>query len=126
MGSDAKPKSIDTVVRKIVEADSRYSIEAYGFIFEVLDYTYRMIGERRHVTGQELLEGMRRFALEQYGPMARTVLEHWGIRRCEDVGEIVFNLVEHGLLNKTERDSKEDFKGGSDFWEAFDGAAGID
>jgi len=87
---------------------------------ETLDYTYRMVKKRRHVTGRELLEGARRYALERYGPMARTVLEHWGIRRCEDVGEVVFNLVDNGLLNRTEKDSRDDFKGGFDFKEAFD------
>ena len=115
-----KFKSVEKAVHGIISDDSRYSFDAYQFVLEVLDYTYQMIGERRHIRGTELLEGVRRYAIDRYGPMARTVLDHWGIQRCEDVGEVVFNLVEHGLLNKTEQDSKDDFKGGYDFREAFD------
>jgi len=74
---------------------------------------------QRHVSGQELLEGLRRFALDQFGPMAKTVFDHWGVRRCEDFGEIVFNMVEKGILGKTDQDSREDFRGGFDFEEAF-------
>jgi uncharacterized repeat protein (TIGR04138 family) len=76
-------------------------------------------GRIRHVTGQQLLEGIRLYALQQFGPMALTVLEEWGVRRCEDFGEIVFNMVENRLLGKTESDSRDDFKGGYDFHEAF-------
>ena len=116
-----KHADVERTLRGIIARDPRYAAEAYQFVFEALEYTYGMIGERRHVTGGELLEGARRYAIEQYGLMARTVLEHWGIRRCEDIGEIVFNLVDHGLLSKTEADSRDDFKGGYDFREAFDG-----
>jgi uncharacterized repeat protein (TIGR04138 family) len=72
-----------------------------------------------HVTGQELLEGIRDLALNQFGPLAKTVFDHWGVKRCEDFGEIVFNMVEVGLLGKTEKDSRADFAGGYDFDEAF-------
>jgi uncharacterized repeat protein (TIGR04138 family) len=71
------------------------------------------------VSGQELLEGIREFALEQYGPMTFALLEGWGLRRCEDFGEIVFHLVDYGVLGKTEQDRREDFAGGYDFREAF-------
>ena len=73
----------------------------------------------RHVTGQQLLAGIRQHALAQFGPMAATVLNEWGVHRCEDFGEIVFNLVENGVLAKTEQDSRADFQGGYDFDEAF-------
>ena len=73
-----------------------------------------------HLTGQQLLEGIRLFALDQYGPMARSVLEHWGIKNCRDFGNIVFNLVECQVLGKTEEDCPEDFDGGYDFKTAFD------
>jgi uncharacterized repeat protein (TIGR04138 family) len=104
--------------------DSRYTREAYLFVREALDHTQKTIGKDargriRHVTGQELLEGIRDFALAQFGPMAMMVLEAWGIRTCEDFGEIVFNMVEIGLLAKTERDTRADFGGGYDFYEAF-------
>jgi len=115
-----KKKPAEQLVHEIIARDNRYAFDAYQFVLEALDYTYRMIGQKRHVTGRELLEGSRRCALERYGPMARTVLDHWGIRRCEDIGEVVFNLVRNGLLNKTEQDSLDDFKGGYDFRDAFD------
>jgi len=116
-----KIRTAEQIVCSIIARDRRYAFDAYQFVLETLDYTYRMVKRRRHVTGRELLEGARRYALERYGHMARTVLEHWGIRRCEDVGEVVFNLVDNGLLNRTEKDSRDDFKGGYDFKEAFDG-----
>src|ERR1043166_3804233 len=100
----------------ILAKDSRYQRDAYLFVREALDHTQKTIvkenrGEPRHVTGQELLGGIRDFALQQFGPMALTVLEEWGVKRCEDFGEIVFNMVEISLLAKTDRDSREDFHG---------------
>jgi uncharacterized repeat protein (TIGR04138 family) len=108
----------------ILSKDSRYAREAYVFLREALDHTQKSIvkenrGELRHVTGQELLAGIRDFALTQFGPMAIMILEEWGIRNCQDFGEIVFNMVEVGLLAKTEKDSREDFKDGYDFEDAF-------
>jgi uncharacterized repeat protein (TIGR04138 family) len=76
-------------------------------------------GEMRHVSGQELLGGIRDYALAQFGPMTKMVFEEWGIKRCEDFGEIVFNMVEIGLLGKTDQDSREDFANGYDFDDAF-------
>lgn len=108
----------------LTQRDPRYTREAYQFVREALDHTHRLLirrGEKlpRHVSGQELLDGIREFALSQFGPMALMVLEEWGIRSCEDFGHIVFNLVEERILAKTEEDSIEDFKGGYDFEEAF-------
>jgi len=103
----------------ILKKDARYAREAYAFVYEALEYTIKRIGERRHVTGQELLEGIRDYALEQFGPMGKTVFYTWGVRTSEDFGEIVFNLVENGLLGKTEKDSREDFKNGFDFEKVF-------
>ena len=113
------------VLETILAKDSRYPLEAYQFVREGLDYTQhkmaRMSGakEPRHVTGRELTDGMRQYALETYGPMARLLLNDWGIHATEDFGEIVFNLVENNLLAKTKNDSREDFAGGFDFEEAF-------
>lgn len=110
---------------QVVKRDPRYHREAYHFLREALDHTQQMLGhtpkqsEIRHVSGQQLLEGIRDYALKTFGPMARTVLEEWGVRRCEDFGEIVFNLLDHRLLSKTDRDRREDFKGGYDFDTAF-------
>ena len=121
--------NFDEELEKIIAKDSRYTRGAYLFVREALDHTQKMIGTPapdsakedapRHVTGQQLLDGAREYALAQYGPMAMTVLAEWGIHRCEDIGELVFNMVENSLLAKTEQDTREDFKGGYEFEEAF-------
>ena len=115
--------SFEEGLETILAKDMRYHRDAYLFVREALDFTQKAtIRERReglHVTGQELLAGIRDFALAQFGPMAITLLEEWGITRCEDFGEIVFNMVENGLLAKTKTDSREDFQNGYDFDEAF-------
>ena len=118
-------QSFEDAVEQIVAKDPRYEREAYFFVREALDHTQRMIGkapkkhEIRHVSGQELLNGIREYALQQFGPMTLTVLEAWGVKCCEDFGELVFNMVETRLLARTERDSRDDFKNGYDFHEAF-------
>lgn len=109
---------------RILARDTRYDRAAYHFVRESLDYTQKAIskanrGRLRHITGQELLAGIRAHALQQYGPMTLTLFHDWGVRRCEDFGELVFNLVESGLFSKTDRDSRDDFKSGYDFDEAF-------
>ncbi|MCX8090450.1 MAG: hypothetical protein N3I86_05860 [Verrucomicrobiae bacterium] len=116
--------SFEAAVEKVLARDARYHRDAYAFVREALDYTQKRIGRAnggklRHVTGQELLEGIRDFALEQFGPMTLTVFEEWGIRQCSDFGEIVFNLIEAGVLSKTDKDSRADFADGYDFEEAF-------
>ena len=116
--------NFDEVVEKLFAQDPRFAREAYHFTREALDFTQKLIsrenkGAVRHVTGQELLEGIRQFALQQYGPMTVTVLEEWGVKNCRDFGEIVFNMVESGLLAKTEKDTRDDFQKGYDFNEAF-------
>lgn len=119
-----QPQTFDDVLELIVAKDPRYPREAYHFVREALDYTQQAIskadrGQSRHVSGQELLAGVRTFALEQYGPLALLVLTESGLRRGEDVGEIVFSLVENGLFSKTDTDNRADFQGGYDFEEAF-------
>lgn len=111
-------------LNQILAEDRRYGEPAYFFIREALDFTIKLLakpagGQGRHVTGAELLEGIRQYALKEYGPMAKRVLNHWGIRRCEDFGDLVFNLVDKGILGKTDQDKREDFAGGYDFDEAF-------
>lgn len=112
------------VIEKIRKKDSRYETEAYFFVREALDFTSKMLnkpaeGVQRHVKGQELLDGIKDYAIQEFGPIALTVLTTWGIRRTEDFGEIVFNLVDNGVLGKTEEDSRADFAGGYDFQTAF-------
>ena len=116
--------SLDEVLEQILAKDTRYPRDAYFFVKDALDYTQKMLvisgqGKLRHVTGQELLAGIRAHALEQFGPMTITVFAEWGVHNCRDFGEIVFNMVESSLLAKTEHDSREDFKEGYDFEEAF-------
>jgi uncharacterized repeat protein (TIGR04138 family) len=119
-----KKISFEEALRKILGADSRYDEQAYHFLRESLDFTVKMLskpveGPGRHVSGAELLEGTRQYALQEFGPIAKTVLNRWGVHCCEDFGRIVFNLVDQGILGKTEEDKHEDFCGGYDFDEAF-------
>jgi uncharacterized repeat protein (TIGR04138 family) len=117
--------NFDEELEKILAHDARFPRDAYLFVREGLDYTQKMLGKPgkddapRHVSGQQLLKGIRDYALQQYGPMTLTVLAEWGVRRCEDFGEIVFNMVENSLLAKTDQDTRDDFKGGYDFEAAF-------
>lgn len=107
------------VVDMIRKEDGRYERRAYFFLRDALDHTVSAIrkaenksGARRgsnHVSGQELLEGIREYAIQQFGPMAHFVLTNWGISRCGDFGEMVYLLIEHGVFSKTENDRKEDF-----------------
>lgn len=114
-----KSPHIDDMLAPILERDARYKTGAYLFVREALDHTVRQLEKPRHVSGPELLEGIRQYALAQYGPVAKRVLHEWGISECIDFGHIVFNLVNEGLLGKTNEDSIEDFSGGYDFTEAF-------
>ena len=117
--------SFEEGFQKIHAKDPRYPRDAYLFVREALDHTQKIVARKadrnrpRHVTGQELLEGIREHALAQFGPMAKTVLEEWNIHACKDFGEIVFNMVEIQLLAKTETDTREDFADGYDFDDAF-------
>jgi uncharacterized repeat protein (TIGR04138 family) len=120
-----KMVNFEEAVARILKDDPRYAPEAYQFAREALDFTYAMLsskpesGGERHVTGQELLEGMRKYALKEFGAVSMTVLNTWGIFRCEDFGQLIFNLVNNGFLRKTEEDSIHDFDGGYDFETAF-------
>lgn len=119
-----QPLNFDDVLSKIVESDPRYHRDAYSFLREALEFTQKLISRSnknqvRHITGQELLNGIREYALLSFGPMTPTVFEQWGIRSCEDFGHMVFAMVENNLLRKQEQDSPTDFKNGYSFDEAF-------
>ena len=107
----------------IVQQDPRFDREAYHFLRDALDFTIKARKKARetdaHVTGQQLLEGVRQYALKQYGPMVPTVFHFWGVRRCEDFGDMVFNFIRAGVFGKSETDSVDDFKGGYSFHDAF-------
>ena len=112
------------VLESVVDSDPRYQRDGYIFLRDALDFTTKqqkkIKGERvRHVTGPELLDGVRRYALKEFGPMVMTVFDNWGIHSCEDVGHMVFNLIAAGVFGKTEEDSIKDFKNVYDFEEAF-------
>lgn len=107
----------------ILGRDKRFDPHAFFFLKDSLDYTLKRAadgnsGLSRHVSGGELLEGFRDLALEQFGPMASTLMKEWGIRECSDVGEMVFLLIEEQMFGKQDSDTKEDFHGSYDMQEA--------
>lgn len=131
-------------LRLLLEEDPRYTVEAYEFVRDALAYAHDIMGlgvpsttdstaesgdVERHLTGQELCEAARRYALEQYGLMARTVLKSWGIETTSDIGEVVYNLIRIDLMRKSEQDRREDFNDVFDFRksleEDFDFAASL-
>jgi len=101
----------EVAVEAIRAVDDRYAMDAYQFVREALDWQVSHLPVRRHVTGPELLHGVQRLAYERFGPMARTVLNHWGLVDGEDIGRIVFHLIEAGILSKTDDDRLDDFAG---------------
>ena len=107
-------------VAQIIRRDPKYKPDAYEFVMQALWFTQKKFKIEGHVNGRQLLKGIKEFGLQQYGPMAKTVFEHWGINTTEDFGRIVFNMVNQGLLSKTEEDSPGDFKNVYEFKEAFD------
>ena len=131
--------TLDPAIAKLLGEDRRYPLEAYIFVFEALHYAQEVLhlgcdspsepggqsekdedaGPQRHVTGQELCDAIRQFALEQYGYMAKLVLSNWGMHSTRDFGEIVFNLIRIGRMRKTPHDRREDFDDVYDFDQAF-------
>jgi uncharacterized repeat protein (TIGR04138 family) len=130
------PDKFSLAVDSIVLRDPRFERDAYLFVRDALEFTAKRRkkpspsaarqpaaenagAEGHHVSGQELLEGVRQHALEQFGPMVPVVFEHWRVNCCEDIGSMVFNLIDAGVFGKTDRDAIEDFSAGYDFHEAF-------
>lgn len=117
----------------VVRGDPRYAYEAYEFVFQALEYTQKLLGRaapderadpaepRHHVSGRQLLDGIRQFALQEFGLMARVVFHMWGIERTGDFGQIVFNLIEAELMSKTSEDTRADFEDVYDLDEALYG-----
>lgn len=127
---------------ELLREDRRYEFDAYVFVFEALSYAQNVLGlgfenasdpleghaqdeqeepegPQQHVTGQELCEAIRQYALKQYGYLAKTVLNSWGVHHTRDFGEIVFNLIRIGRMRKTNEDRREDFDDVYDFDTAF-------
>ncbi len=112
-------------LRELARGSGRYAPEAFQFVFESLEHAVRLArreqaeGAERHVSGQELLAGMRENATRLFGPLAAQVWRSWGVHESLDWGRIVFLLVDAGLLNRQEHDTLEDFRAGFDFDQAF-------
>ena len=109
------------------EADRKFHPNAYCFVFEALQFTQEKLArpmprepedETSHISGRELLDGIRELALAKYGMLARAVFCNWGVHSTEDFGRIVFELVARGEMRKTDRDQLSDFRGVFDFQEA--------
>jgi uncharacterized repeat protein (TIGR04138 family) len=123
-------------IAKLLKEDRRYKFEAYALVFESLNYAHKALGmgtarsaepaeeetegqAERHLTGQQLCEAIRQYAIDQYGLMAQTVLKNWGVTSTGDFGEIVFNLIRVGQMRKTKDDQRKDFDDVYAFNEAF-------
>jgi uncharacterized repeat protein (TIGR04138 family) len=109
-----------STLERLRALDPRYNDRAYAFVLAALEEVVQRLPRRRHVSGGELVTGCRDLALRLYGPMAKTVLEYWNVRATRDIGEIVFNLLEVGVLSKDEADSRNDFDDLFDFTEVFE------
>jgi len=119
-------RQLQPVIRRLRrQTSARYAEAAYFFVLEALDFTMfrlgrtRVQGEARHISARELLEGIREYAKEEFGPLAPYAFESWGVHRTEDFGTIVFDMCEARLLNRRESDRLQDFSNGFDFQEAF-------
>ena len=113
----------EVALTEIIAREPRYDRAAYHFLREALDFTLKerkkATGQAGHVSGQQLLDGIRRYALKQFGPMVPTVFEHWGLHSTEDFGRMVFALVDAAIFSKTEEDTMADFKSAYSFHDAF-------
>jgi uncharacterized repeat protein (TIGR04138 family) len=119
-----KPKSMEEVIL----TDGRYPPDAYNFLHDGLSRAVRQVhgiemgqGEQKHVTGQEICFALRELAAERWGMLAETVLAKWNISRTDDFGNMVYLLIENGLMRKTDADSIDDFHAVYDFVRAFGG-----
>ena len=118
-------KNFPDIVKDIHADDNKFGKGAYFFVREALDHTLKSRNnssspKNGHVSGEELLEGIRLYALDRFGPITMTLMNHWNIKQCKDFGEIVFKLIDHGILGRTKSDSISDFEGGYSFDDAFE------
>jgi len=117
--SENKQENWESQIRELSRESGSFTPEAFFFIYEALDFTVKHLDREGHVAGRELLMGIRDLALENFGYLAKTVLNAWGVKKTEDFGRIVFMLVENDLMGKTENDSIDDFVNVYDFDDAF-------
>ncbi len=111
--------SLDEALERLCARDDRYHERAYLFVLAALEYAQGKLEQRRHLSGGELALAYRDFALEQFGLLASTVLAHWGVHRTDDFGQIVFLLIDAGLLARQPSDKIEDFDEVYDFGDVF-------
>src|SRR5271157_5087326 len=120
---DATMQTMDqefySIISNIYTKDSRYYPEAYEFVMEALSFSQKRFKKAKHVSGQELLAGIKALLLKKFGPMTMTVLKYWGIKTTDDFGNIVYNLVENKVLAKDAQDHYDSFKNAYDFDEVF-------
>jgi len=109
----------DDVMGRIRARGGRYNERAYLFLLGTIEFLQSRLEVRRHVTAAELAWACRDFALQQYGLLAPVVLAHWGITRTDDLGRIVYTLVEVGLLVTQPGDHESDFNAVYQFTDAF-------
>lgn len=119
-----KALQFEQAVESILKREKRYDPLAYLFLKDALDFTLKRAadsngGEPRHVSGSELCHGFRDLALQEFGPMAGTLMIEWGLRESSDIGEMVFHLIDEQMFGKQDSDTKDDFAGAYDFDEAF-------
>jgi len=101
-------------VKAVIARDDRFDLGAYYFLKDALDFTVKRAmennnGQQRHVTASELLHGFRDLALQEFGPMASTMMSEWGVSECTNIGSMVFELIEEGAFGKQDSDTPEDF-----------------
>lgn len=111
MSSDGNQVNFWDAVEKIRERDKRYAPEAFATVMDSLEFAMQRIGERRHVSAAELLVHFCDYAKERYGVMAYSILERWGLRSTEDVGSVVYRLIDESILAEQDGDSPADFSG---------------
>ncbi|MFP4473392.1 MAG: Minf_1886 family protein [Candidatus Omnitrophota bacterium] len=114
-------QSLDDILDQICSEDLRYHEDAYEFVMDALAYAQKKFRRAKHVSGKELLEALKELAMNRFGPMALSVLQYWGLKSTEDVGNIVFNLIDKNVLSRHDRDSLDDFSRVYDFEKVFGG-----
>ena len=109
-----QPTQFIDAVKVVISQDPKYDVGAYYFLKDALDFTVKRViesndGEHRHVAASELLIGFRDLALQEFGPMASTMMDEWRLHSCTDIGNMVFQLIEEGVFGKQDSDTMEDF-----------------
>lgn len=119
-----QPAQFEHAIENIVRRDRRFDPHAYLFLKDALDFTLKRAaegngGQPRHVSGRELVQGFRDLALQEFGPMAHTLMDEWGLENTRNIGEMVFHLIDEQMFGKQDSDTLDDFEHIFDFEEAF-------